>query len=117
MKVRDLPEYVNLKEQNRNEKCACGSGLKYKKCCGKPKKMDLTTFYKGRVLDFVLYEGQDKEEMTKIHGLTKACLDNDFPLCLPGVKYDIKVLNTEVETLGEGTEYPLYSVSVKGEIL
>ena len=22
-------------EQNRNERCSCGSGLKYKKCCGK----------------------------------------------------------------------------------
>lgn len=33
--VRDVPEYARKKEQSRNEKCACGSGLKYKKCCGK----------------------------------------------------------------------------------
>jgi len=31
---------INLKHtgnarQSRNDKCACGSGLKYKKCCGK----------------------------------------------------------------------------------
>ena len=25
----------SIKSQNRNELCACGSGKKYKKCCGK----------------------------------------------------------------------------------
>jgi uncharacterized protein YecA (UPF0149 family) len=33
--VRNVPEYARKKEQGRNEKCNCGSGLKYKKCCGK----------------------------------------------------------------------------------
>ena len=26
---------IPKKEQGRNEKCNCGSNLKYKKCCGK----------------------------------------------------------------------------------
>lgn len=26
-------------KQNRNDKCECGSGLKYKNCCGKPKPL------------------------------------------------------------------------------
>ena len=33
--VRNVPEYARKKEQGRNEKCNCGSGLKYKKCCGR----------------------------------------------------------------------------------
>jgi hypothetical protein len=33
--IRDVPEHMPKKEQGRNEKCHCGSGLKYKKCCGK----------------------------------------------------------------------------------
>ena len=33
--VRNVPELMPKKEQPRNEKCKCGSGLKYKKCCGK----------------------------------------------------------------------------------
>lgn len=33
--VRNVPKYARKKEQGRNEKCNCGSGLKYKKCCGK----------------------------------------------------------------------------------
>lgn len=33
--VRNVPQYADKKEQGRNEKCNCGSGLKYKKCCGK----------------------------------------------------------------------------------
>jgi uncharacterized protein YecA (UPF0149 family) len=32
---RNVPKYARKKEQGRNEKCNCGSGLKYKKCCGK----------------------------------------------------------------------------------
>jgi uncharacterized protein YecA (UPF0149 family) len=32
---RDRPDLMRPKEQGRNEKCNCGSGLKYKKCCGK----------------------------------------------------------------------------------
>lgn len=31
---RNVPEYARKNEQSRNEQCACGSGLKYKKCCG-----------------------------------------------------------------------------------
>ena len=26
--------YNNIPRQSRNDKCACGSGVKYKKCCG-----------------------------------------------------------------------------------
>lgn len=33
--VRHVPEYARKKEQPRNEKCNCGSALKYKKCCGR----------------------------------------------------------------------------------
>jgi hypothetical protein len=33
--VRNVPEYSRKKAQGRNELCACGSGKKYKKCCGK----------------------------------------------------------------------------------
>jgi len=33
--IRDVPEFARKKEQPRNELCKCGSGLKYKKCCGK----------------------------------------------------------------------------------
>ena len=33
--VRHVPEFARKKEQPRNELCKCGSGLKYKKCCGK----------------------------------------------------------------------------------
>jgi hypothetical protein len=33
--VRNVPEYARKNEQGRNDKCNCGSGLKYKKCCGK----------------------------------------------------------------------------------
>lgn len=33
-KVINKPEHRREKAQNRNEKCACGSGKKYKKCCG-----------------------------------------------------------------------------------
>jgi hypothetical protein len=32
---RDVPAFMPKKEQGRNEKCKCGSGLKYKKCCGR----------------------------------------------------------------------------------
>jgi len=32
---RNVPESARKKEQGRNEKCNCGSGLKYKKCCGR----------------------------------------------------------------------------------
>jgi len=32
--VRNVPEYARKKDQGRNEKCNCGSGKKYKKCCG-----------------------------------------------------------------------------------
>lgn len=32
---RDRPDLMPKKEQPRNEKCKCGSGLKYKNCCGK----------------------------------------------------------------------------------
>lgn len=33
--LRNVPQYMPKKEQGRNDKCNCGSGLKYKKCCGK----------------------------------------------------------------------------------
>lgn len=33
--VRNVPEYARKKEQSRNELCKCGSGKKYKNCCGK----------------------------------------------------------------------------------
>jgi uncharacterized protein YecA (UPF0149 family) len=32
---RNVPQYARKNEQGRNAKCNCGSGLKYKKCCGK----------------------------------------------------------------------------------
>lgn len=32
---RNVPEYARKKERGRNEPCSCGSGLKYKKCCGR----------------------------------------------------------------------------------
>lgn len=32
--VINKPELRRKKSQNRNEMCACGSGKKYKKCCG-----------------------------------------------------------------------------------
>lgn len=32
---RNVPEYKRKKEQGRNEKCLCGSGKKYKACCGR----------------------------------------------------------------------------------
>jgi hypothetical protein len=36
--VRVVPARTNV-EPNRNDKCACLSGLKYKKCCGKSKQI------------------------------------------------------------------------------
>ncbi len=33
--VRNVPQFARKKAQGRNEKCACGSEKKYKKCCGK----------------------------------------------------------------------------------
>lgn len=33
--IRNVPQYARKKEQGRNEKCKCGSGKKYKHCCGK----------------------------------------------------------------------------------
>jgi hypothetical protein len=32
---RNRPDLIRKKEQGRNERCNCGSGLKYKNCCGK----------------------------------------------------------------------------------
>jgi len=32
---RNRPDLMPKKEQGRNEKCNCGSGSKYKFCCGK----------------------------------------------------------------------------------
>jgi hypothetical protein len=32
---RNRPDLMPKKEQGRNEKCSCHSGLKYKNCCGK----------------------------------------------------------------------------------
>jgi hypothetical protein len=32
---RDKPALMPKKEQGRNERCNCGSGKKYKYCCGK----------------------------------------------------------------------------------
>jgi uncharacterized protein YecA (UPF0149 family) len=32
---RDRPDLMPPKEQGRNEKCSCGSGKKYKNCCGR----------------------------------------------------------------------------------
>lgn len=34
-KKTPLTVWAKRVKQGRNEKCACGSGLKYKKCCGK----------------------------------------------------------------------------------
>ena len=31
---RNRPDLMPPKEQGRNEPCNCGSGKKYKKCCG-----------------------------------------------------------------------------------
>ncbi|MCY3975076.1 MAG: SEC-C metal-binding domain-containing protein [Simkaniaceae bacterium] len=31
-------------DQGRNDRCACGSGLKYKKCCGKKGPPKMRTF-------------------------------------------------------------------------
>ncbi len=31
----DMPETPAAFKVGRNERCPCGSGLKYKKCCGK----------------------------------------------------------------------------------
>ena len=31
----ELPEDVNLAEVGRNDLCPCGSGKKFKKCCGR----------------------------------------------------------------------------------
>lgn len=33
--IRNVPQFMRKKDQNRNELCNCGSGSKYKKCCGK----------------------------------------------------------------------------------
>jgi len=33
-RLRNVPHLKPKKDQPRNEKCKCGSGLKYKKCCG-----------------------------------------------------------------------------------
>jgi len=30
-----MGQVITLKKVGRNERCVCGSGLKYKKCCGK----------------------------------------------------------------------------------
>jgi len=48
--LKKYTEYLNThpatnalhraREQGRNEPCACGSGLKYKKCCLHPLKLD-----------------------------------------------------------------------------
>jgi uncharacterized protein YecA (UPF0149 family) len=32
---RNRPDLMPKKDQGRNEKCSCGSGKKYKACCGK----------------------------------------------------------------------------------
>jgi uncharacterized protein YchJ len=34
---RNRPDLMPPKEQGRNEKCNCGSGKKYKCCCGERK--------------------------------------------------------------------------------
>lgn len=33
--IRNRPNLARKTEQGRNEKCNCGSGKKYKNCCGK----------------------------------------------------------------------------------
>ena len=37
MEFRSSKMYVKQQEPNRNDPCPCGSGKKYKKCCGKDK--------------------------------------------------------------------------------
>ena len=33
--VKKIPMKADKKKPGRNDPCPCGSGLKYKKCCGK----------------------------------------------------------------------------------
>lgn len=117
-KIRNASEYIDQKDQPRNTKCDCGSGLKYKKCCGRPKKMDLTTYYRGRILDFVFYEGEDKKEYDSLLNFVHSLKETDMPLCLPGVKFDIKLINIETEELNNAMDDSLfYCIKIKGVIL
>ena len=34
-RIRNYPELARKTAQGRNERCVCGSGRKYKHCCGK----------------------------------------------------------------------------------
>jgi hypothetical protein len=113
IRPRNVPEYQDSKDQKRNEKCSCGSGKKYKKCCGAPQHMDLT-IGKGCVISFQLYHGPSREEYDKLLKLAESCKDSNFPLCLP--KYELKVLEI-TETSYDHEEYPSYTIEVKGEIL
>lgn len=117
MSVRNVKDYLDPKDQPRNAKCDCGSGLKYKKCHGRPQKMDLTTYYKGRILDFQFNETTDKKEHDSLLKFVTELKENGLPLCLPNVKFDIKLLEIHQEALGEDTEFPSYTILIKGEII
>lgn len=50
------------KKQGRNELCACGSGVKFKKCCGKPVAADLTLRDMMKCL-YLLLQGASRENI------------------------------------------------------
>lgn len=113
--TRNAPELMDPRVQSRNEKCKCGSGKKYKKCCGVPKTLDLITG-KGCKVFVSLYNGSSKEEYTSRLNLANSCKDNDFPLCLPNCDYEVKILEIYTDVYPHD-EFPYYTIQVKGEII
>lgn len=70
---------IETKKQGRNEVCACGSGLKFKRCCGKPRKPTEPTLRDVMKCFYLILEMVSKENVAFRKGqaipFPKAMLD------------------------------------------
>jgi hypothetical protein len=114
--VRNVPQYAPKKEQGRNEKCKCGSGLKYKNCCGKSEK-NAPVLERGQKVSMVLYNGKSNEEATKLHEYLKENKESETLLPLPGSLFKLLVEDIIVtETPGKEFADTTYRIELKGEL-
>lgn len=84
----------------RNALCSCGSGKKFKKCCGRADKT-LDDIYSLMFVDLIDIDDDVRAELIE-SGMTNEAINNIIE-AVPGVKYNPvrKSLQTEPEYEGE----------------
>jgi hypothetical protein len=114
--VRDVPEFMDKKDQPRNEKCKCGSGLKYKNCCGKSEKSP-QVLEMGQHISMVLYNGKSSEKAGALYNYLKENEQSKTLLPLTGTLFNISIEDVIV-TETPGTEHAdtTYRIEMKGEL-